>query len=287
LNGLAIGDVIATIDGKTIKQIIDERAPYFRASNYSKTVSTLNYYNYITGDKKTTANITIQRDGKEIERTVARYTFDALHFRWKVDTTKWKEISPGIGYVNLDKLLPNEIDDMFHDFRNTKALILDLRNYPNSTADGICEYLYKTKMPAAKMTYANLDYPGTFVWYSNMVHFGPTRNSLNQYHYTGRIVILVNELTQSGAEFAAMAYQVVPGAITIGRQTSGADGGAPVMILVGNYQTRMTSNSVFYPDGTRTQRVGVKIDITVNPTVESIKQGKDEILEKALEILQE
>ena len=38
---------------------------------------------------------------------------------------------------------------------------------------------------------------------------------------------------------------------------------------------------ILYPDGTETQRKGVKIDIEVKPTIEGIKAGKDELFEKA------
>jgi C-terminal processing protease CtpA/Prc len=39
-----------------------------------------------------------------------------------------------------------------------------------------------------------------------------------------------------------------------------------------------------YPDKTETQRKGVKIDIEIKPTIEGLKQGRDEILEKAIEL---
>ena len=44
---------------------------------------------------------------------------------------------------------------------------------------------------------------------------------------------------------------------------------------------------VYYPDGTETQRVGIVPDIEVKSTIEGIKKGKDELLEKAIEIINE
>lgn len=41
---------------------------------------------------------------------------------------------------------------------------------------------------------------------------------------------------------------------------------------------------VFYPDGTPTQTVGVRLDVEVNDTVESLQAGRDLVLEKALEL---
>jgi len=43
-------------------------------------------------------------------------------------------------------------------------------------------------------------------------------------HYDGKVAILVDETTQSSAEFHAMAFRTVPGAVVIGSTTAGADG---------------------------------------------------------------
>ena len=42
---------------------------------------------------------------------------------------------------------------------------------------------------------------------------------------------------------------------------------------------------VYYPDGTKTQRVGIVPDIEVKPTISGIRNGKDELLEKAIELI--
>jgi C-terminal processing protease CtpA/Prc len=42
---------------------------------------------------------------------------------------------------------------------------------------------------------------------------------------------------------------------------------------------------VYYPDGTETQRKGVKIDVVIHPSIKGIKEGRDERLEKAIEMI--
>ena len=42
---------------------------------------------------------------------------------------------------------------------------------------------------------------------------------------------------------------------------------------------------MLYPDGTETQRKGVRIDKEVKPTIKGIKEGRDEVLEEALRML--
>lgn len=42
---------------------------------------------------------------------------------------------------------------------------------------------------------------------------------------------------------------------------------------------------MYYPNGGETQRVGIVPDIEVKPTIERIKNGKDELIEKAVELI--
>jgi hypothetical protein len=50
-------------------------------------------------------------------------------------------------------------------------------------------------------------------------------------------------------------------------------------------RTSFSGLGIYYPDNTNTQRVGVKIDIQVKPTIKGIKEGRDEVMEKALQSL--
>jgi C-terminal processing protease CtpA/Prc len=82
-----------------------------------------------------------------------------------------------------------------------------------------------------------------------------------------------------------MAFQAVPDCVVVGSQTAGADGNVVVLHLPGGVRTWFSGLGVFYPDGTNTQRTGVRIDHYMTPTIEGIKAGRDELLEKALEII--
>lgn len=103
--------------------------------------------------------------------------------------------------------------------------------------------------------------------------------------YTRKIVILVDEDTQSQSEFCAMSFRTNPQSIVVGNTTAGADGNVTSVTLSGGIQTMFSGLGVYYPDGTETQRVGIIPDVYVWPTVQGLREGRDEILEKALEIL--
>ena len=55
---------------------------------------------------------------------------------------------------------------------------------------------------------------------------------------------------------------------------------APKPIKIG-----IDTAKVVHPNGTETQRVGILPDIEMRPTIRGIKEGKDELLERAIEFI--
>jgi C-terminal processing protease CtpA/Prc len=98
-------------------------------------------------------------------------------------------------------------------------------------------------------------------------------------HYPGRIVILVDEVSLSQAEYTAMAMRVAPGAVVVGSQTSGADGNISNIPLPFGMSTLISGLGVFTPQGASTQQVGIAHDVEALPTIEGIAAGRDEVLE--------
>ncbi len=164
--------------------------------------------------------------------------------------------------------------------RGTKGIVIDLRCYPTTFMPftyGAWLKFFSTTF--VKFTTGSTDMPGTFT-------AGPaiSNGGKNDQAYTGRLVIIVNEETQSQAEYTTLAFQTVPGAITIGSTTAGADGNVSEITLPGGLGTMISGIGVLYPDGTETQRKGVKIDQLMHPTIEGIRKGTDELLEAAVRI---
>jgi C-terminal processing protease CtpA/Prc len=99
------------------------------------------------------------------------------------------------------------------------------------------------------------------------------------------VVILVDETSQSQAEYTAMALRVAPGAVVVGSTTAGADGNVSPIPLPGGLRTMISGIGVFYPDRTPTQRIGIVPDVVAMPTVEGLRMGRDEVLEAAVRVI--
>ena len=82
-----------------------------------------------------------------------------------------------------------------------------------------------------------------------------------------------------------MAYRVHPNAVEVGSATSGADVNVSKFYLPGGIETWISGIGVYYPDGSETQRIGIVPDVEVKPTVQGIRERRDEVLEKAIELV--
>ena len=71
----------------------------------------------------------------------------------------------------------------------------------------------------------------------------------------------------------------------IGSQTAGTDGNASQVVLPGGLGTIISGLGVYYPDGTETQRMGIVPDIEVKRTIQGVREQRDELLEKAIELI--
>ncbi len=168
---------------------------------------------------------------------------------------------------------------------NTKGVIIDFRCYPDDYFSlSFREHLPFKFTKFSTCSYANVSYPGYF-FVSNPENF--PNKKINHNAYTNPIVVLVNEFTQSSAVDNVRVLQSAENTKVIGSKTAGANGKVTHFNLPCGIVTSMTGLGVYYPDGSDLQQTGVKIDEYIEPTIEGIKEGRDELLERAIEIIEE
>ncbi|ERI94674.1 peptidase, S41 family [Clostridiales bacterium oral taxon 876 str. F0540] len=270
------GDIILKANDKDIFEVIKERAKYKSTSDDREIVKDLFVYLFSTNENS--LNLTIERNGKEITEKVTCYSLTNM---FRESGQSHRLVEGNIGYINPGALAKGEIDKIMSEFKDTKGLIVDLRNYPSDPIMyTLGRYLMPQKSVFAKMTAANPAVPGEFV-YLDGLEVGEN----NPDFYKGKVIIIINEYTQSQAEFTTMALRKAPNALVIGSNSAGADGDVVTFSLPGGITTDFSGLGVYYPDKSETQRVGIKPDIYVKPTINGIKDGRDELLEKAIELI--
>jgi len=145
----------------------------------------------------------------------------------------------------------------------------------------LSEYLLPDQKTFVKFTNGSIESPGLFTMTDPLVVGKP-----NPDYYKGKVVIIINETTQSSAEYHTMAFRTAPSATVIGSTTAGADGNVSKIVLPGGIETMISGIGVYYPDGKETQRIGIVPDIEVKPTIKGIRERRDELLERAIKIIE-
>jgi carboxyl-terminal processing protease len=279
VNDFRLGDIITHIDGKALSTRYDSIQKYISGSNASRKKS--RSFRYLFNGETDTAEIQFLRDGDRYVKTVRRYPYSAFKRSRKKSPT-YEKLHPNIGYINMASLERTDVGAVFEQLISTQGLILDFRGGANNTWDLVIEYLSSEEKAFCTIIYPHLDYPGRYI-----INEPYTCGSDAPRKYPGTVVLLVNEDTQSHAEYSVMCLQTGDQVITLGNTTSGADGNTTTFALFDHYQTVITGTGVFYPDMTETQRKGIKIDYPVTPSVKGLSEGKDELLLKAIQVIEE
>jgi C-terminal processing protease CtpA/Prc len=157
------------------------------------------------------------------------------------------------------------------------VFVVDLRNYPSEYVPFVLGgHFVNEPTPFASFTRADPANPGAFPWEAS-VALRPL-----QPFYRGQLLILVDEVSLSQAEFTAMALRAGRRAIVAGSTTAGADGDVSPIPLPGGIRSLISGTGVFYPNRSATQQVGIVPDMEIQPTIDGIRAGRDEVLEEAL-----
>lgn len=276
------GDIIEKIDGTPVAKLVAQYLPWTPASNYETQLRDMSSTRgFLLRSNTQLAHVEIRRGGSLHNLTQKRIALDAMKMLAN-DVDSAYSILPGdIGYIYPALLEDQDIHEVIEAFQGTKGVIIDMRCYPSTFMPFTYgQWLKCEESPFVKLTTVSMKTPGTFVWEKPIVN-----GEKNPACYPNKVVILVNERTQSQAEYTTMALGTAAKAIVVGSKTAGADGNVSQIILPGGITTMISGIGVYYPDGTETQRIGVKIQKEVKPTIKGIEEGKDEVLDYARNLI--
>ena len=280
--GLAFGDIVLAVDGTPVSELIGSWSPYYGVSNSAAMLREM--YRHLLRGPGDSVNVRVERDGQELDLQLQRVPADRNSYRTHDrDGEALQMLSDDIAYLKLSAISRYSIPGFLEAIRECRGLIIDIRNYPSDfVVFALGQHFVEEVTPFARFTHGDLESPGTFHW-TDPVELTPAEPFFDR-----RIIILVDESSQSQSEYTAMAFRAAPGALVIGSQTAGADGNISQIPLPGDHGTVITGIGVFYPDKSPTQQIGIVPDIAVEPTVAGVRAGRDEVLERAvMEIMKE
>ena len=275
---LKIGDVITELDGVPVNKLLETWKPYYAASNDSARLRDI--ARSMTRGECGESSIRIRRGSQELQLKVQRVpptAADSKFITHDLPGPPFRLLSKDVAYLKLSSVKSVDAATYIEQAAGTKGLIIDIRNYPSDfVVFALGSLLVNSDTAFARFTTGDRTNPGAFHWTK------PVTLSPKQPHYPGRIVILVDEMSMSQAEYTSMAFRAAPGAIVVGSTTAGADGDVSLFSLPGGFRLAISGIGVFYPNKTPTQRIGIVPDVEVRPTIAGIRAGRDEVLEEAL-----
>jgi hypothetical protein len=272
---LQVGDVITKVNGVPVADWVAQKENEYPGSNVPTQFR--DRCRDLLRTNLKSLPVTVERNGILVDLTVP--TEATFYYE---DTTPASKMLPNdIGYLYPGTLKRGEIDAIMESFLEKRGIVIDFRCYPSDfILFKLGNYLYPKRVDFAKFSGGSIEQPGLFVYRK-----GTPVGKSNSKAYKGKVVVLVNDETQSSAEYHCMALRAAPHVTIIGSTTAGADGNVSKLYLPGGVLTMISGIGVYYPDGTETQRIGIVPDVECKPTIQGVREGRDELLEKAIEII--
>lgn len=279
------GDILLTIDGMSVQDRIKEQRQYHALPEPDKILNQLKHL--LLETQKNQSEVQVIR-GEETKTLQVKTLYSQYDYQNPLENEILE--STNIGYIDVSALKTGDLENLMKDYQNTDGIIVDLRHYPSTVITYLLgEYIVPTQKVFSNVGMPNQAMPGAFWIQEMVVGKGVLKEQMNDIRifkpYTGKVVILMDEGSQSQSEFAIMALRQAPNATVVGNPSIGADGNIAMVSLPGRVILPISSLGIYTPEGGQTQRLGLKPDIECYPTLEGIRDGRDELLEQAIEVI--
>jgi carboxyl-terminal processing protease len=294
VDGLRVGDVLETIDGRPFEEFFREVRPLIAASTERWARRAL-FGRF--GPAAVYAHLFPERfalglaGGRRVE--IDRRATPGL----EPGGTEGRWLEPGrLAYVRVPSFIEPEFEkraiELVREYQSAPALIVDVRgNGGGSTPQELTRRLMNrphrwwTESTPASLPYFRLRAAeGSWqyepfgrpelLWHSST-------NPPEAGAYPGRLALLVDAGCLSACEDFVMPFKDNGRAILVG-ETTGGSTGQPYMLDLGDgMQAIIGAKREMFPDGSPFEGVGIRPDVEVSPSVDDLRAGRDAALEAA------
>ncbi len=195
-------------------------------------------------------------------------------------------LEDNVGYCDLERLTVGQVDAMLERFKDTRAIVFDLRGYPKGTAWSLAPRL-NVKGAKHGAAFTRMLVSGASSMEDSRFAFLQPLPTGTQWKYQAKTVTLIDERAISQSEHTGLFLESACATTFIGSPTAGANGDVTTLSLPGGLMVSFTGHDVRHVDGRQLQRIGLAPHIEVRPTLAGIRAGRDEVLARALQFLRE
>jgi len=219
------------------------------------------------------------KDKNSYDYTVTKEYIDIHENSMETDKIQYGLISE-IGYFRIQSFLGYEIIDnlekVFYDLRNTRALIIDVRHNGGGNTNN-ASYI------VSKCIQEPLETPG----WTEKGEFsqGPIIQPDSINNYSKQIVVLVNGKSFSATEHFALWMKNIDHVTLIGDTTGGGSGNPKTYLLASGNSIKVSTRFFYRYDGQPIEWNGIVPDILIEQKESDVLEGIDKQLEYAIEYL--
>ena len=193
------------------------------------------------------------------------------------------ELTPSVWYVDLTRTSMAQVTPRLETFARATGLVLDVRGYPTDAGVMLLPHLLQEAESDRWMHMARLTGPfgQSAGWESLGWDLKPVTPRIG-----GTVVFLTDGRAISYAESVLGYVRDRKLGTIVGDTTAGTNGNVTACAVPGGFQIAFTGMRVTRHDGQSPfHLIGVAPDVRVTPTLSGIREGRDEVLERALEVI--
>ncbi|HWF47229.1 MAG TPA: hypothetical protein VG168_09505 [Bryobacteraceae bacterium] len=286
--GIAPGDIVVDVDHNDAVERANVQAKYISASTRAWLGDRI-MERLLNGPEGSIATLTIRNaSGQEKQVQLKRSKAYASELEIEREGDVVRLLPGGIGYADLNRLTRDEVDAMFDKFHDAKFVIFDMRGHPATGAEEVAGRLAREEgLPGAIVN-------GPLALLPDL----PNRENLTQSSsyffvqalpksakpaYPGKTVMLIDERTTGPAERTGLFFESANKTSFVGSPSAGAISDETNFAIPGGIVIGLSGRDIRHANSGQLQRLGIQPTVAVTPTINGIRQGKDEVLEKAVE----
>lgn len=274
------GDIVMEIDGVKAGEALSAEEIYISAATTGwRRFKALG--NLLKGKEGAKKRFKILRDGKVL---ITDIEFNE-NYRRSINFSdeKYKMIEEGIHYLNLGVITWPEIDKMLPQLEKARSIIFDLRGYPKGNHQ-LLSHLLKEEDNSSWMHVPQIIYPD----YKQVNYRSRGWNlKITKPTLTAKLFFLIDGRAISYAESIMGYIEHNKLAVIVGQPSAGTNGNVNIINLPGGYRISWTGMRITKHDGSRHHCVGIVPHVLLQRTIIGIKEGRDEFLEKTIELARE
>ena len=278
------GDIIKSIDGKPVMRALAEKERIIFGSPQLRRHLALSILG--SGFDLREVNIVIEREERRQDVTVQNSSagfkfFNPVNEQFSHWNERIIEIESGIFYVNMRNSTEEDFRQKIDLLAGAKAVIYDQRELGLLTFFHIIPHLTEKPVMSPYMLVPQTIYPNrkAVEFYTHTWRMQPRQPLFNS-----KTIIINSPAIMSSGETTMSIIDHYNLAVTVGETTAGCNGGRNQINTPSGYTVGWTGMKVLKHDGSQHYLIGYAPDYPIRRTIQAVREGRDEALEKALEI---